>query len=164
MQKLTISETAAWLSQEDRFAIVTHRRPDGDTLGSAAALCMGLRQLGKTAYMLHNPEATLRYAHLQEGLSREIICPGDKIVTVHVSDYDFINERHWLPGEGKADFYAMLAALDEVGYKGPWLYEIGLETPKSIERERELALSDFVKNANEIFEGVPLTVLGKSLV
>ena len=26
---------------------------------------------------------------------------GEKIVTLHVSDYDFINERHWLPGEGK---------------------------------------------------------------
>lgn len=89
---------------------------------------------------------------------------GDKIVTVHVSDYDFINERHWLPGEGKADFYAIRAALDEVGYLGPWLYEIGLETPKSIERERDLVLSDFVKNANEIFDNLPLTVFGKSLV
>ena len=89
---------------------------------------------------------------------------GDRIVTVHVSDYDFVNERHWLPGEGKADFYAMLAALDEVGYGGPWLYEIGLETPKSIARERELTLSDFVKNANEIFEGLPLTVIGRPLV
>jgi len=26
---------------------------------------------------------------------------GDKIITLHVSDYDFLNERHWLPGEGK---------------------------------------------------------------
>ena len=89
---------------------------------------------------------------------------GDKIVTVHVSDYDFVNERHWLPGEGKADFYAILSALDEVGYRGPWLYEVGLETPKSIERERELTLSDFAKNANEIFSFKPLTVLGKPLV
>lgn len=90
MRKLTISETAAWLLREDRFAIVTHRRPDGDTLGSAAALCMGLRQLGKTAYMLHNPEATPRYAHLQEGLSRETVCPGDKVVTVDVAAPDLL--------------------------------------------------------------------------
>ena len=89
---------------------------------------------------------------------------GDKIVTVHVSDYDLTDERHWLPGEGKADFYAISSALDEVGYRGPWLYEVGLETPKSIERERELTLSDFVKNAGEIFAGEPLTVLGRPLV
>lgn len=25
---------------------------------------------------------------------------GD-IVTLHISDYDFVNERHWMPGEGK---------------------------------------------------------------
>lgn len=26
---------------------------------------------------------------------------GKKIITTHISDYDFVNERHWLPGEGK---------------------------------------------------------------
>ena len=38
--------------------ILTHVRPDGDTVGCAAALCAGLRRLGKTAYLLPNPELT----------------------------------------------------------------------------------------------------------
>ena len=43
---LTIHETAQFLLAHDRYVILTHRRPDGDTAGSAAALCRGLRALG----------------------------------------------------------------------------------------------------------------------
>ena len=38
MTVLTRPETAAWLQERDSFCIVTHRRPDGDTIGSAATL------------------------------------------------------------------------------------------------------------------------------
>lgn len=53
--------TADWLLAHDRYAIVTHRRPDGDTVGCAAALCLGLRQLGKQAVVLENPQFTPLY-------------------------------------------------------------------------------------------------------
>ena len=36
---MTIEETAGWLQAHDRFLILTHVRPDGDTVGCAAALC-----------------------------------------------------------------------------------------------------------------------------
>ena len=52
---LTVSETAELLRSFDRVLILTHVRPDGDTVGCAAALCAGLRALGKTAYLLPNP-------------------------------------------------------------------------------------------------------------
>ena len=55
---LTVSETAALLWTFDNVLILTHVRPDGDTVGCAAALCAGLRALGKTAYLLPNPELT----------------------------------------------------------------------------------------------------------
>jgi len=58
---LTPVETAGWLKEHDNFLIITHRRPDGDTLGSAGALAQGLREQGKTAYLIKNPEATPRY-------------------------------------------------------------------------------------------------------
>ena len=41
MKKLTLNDTAEFLLNHDHFCILTHRRPDGDTLGSAAALCLG---------------------------------------------------------------------------------------------------------------------------
>lgn len=48
---------------------------------------------------------------------------GDKIVTLHVSDYDFVDEKHWVPGEGQNNWPAILAALEEAGYQGRFLYE-----------------------------------------
>ena len=59
---MNISETAAFLKTMDRVLILTHVRPDGDTVGSAAALCRALRDLGKEAYLLYNPEITATYA------------------------------------------------------------------------------------------------------
>lgn len=85
---------------------------------------------------------------------------GDKIITIHVSDRDSINERHWLPGEGDLDWQVIYTTLKEVGYRGPWLYEIGLLPPQTIER-RPLELCDFVNNANEIFAGGIPTPIGK---
>ena len=46
----------------DELLLLTHVRPDGDTVGSAAALCQALRDRGKTAYLLPNPELTATYA------------------------------------------------------------------------------------------------------
>lgn len=58
MTTLTLRETAERLRSFDNVLILTHIRPDGDTVGSAAALCAGLRALGKTAYLLPNPGLT----------------------------------------------------------------------------------------------------------
>ena len=58
---MTTAEAAARLAAMDQVLILTHVRPDGDTIGSAAALCCGLRALGKTAYLLPNPELTATY-------------------------------------------------------------------------------------------------------
>ena len=64
--KITLTQTAAWLKQRDDFLIITHRRPDGDTIGCAGALAQALREQGKTAYVLFNPEATPRYLRFVE--------------------------------------------------------------------------------------------------
>lgn len=85
---------------------------------------------------------------------------GDKIVTLHVSDYDFLDEKHWLPGEGKVDFHALYGALLRVGYTGPWMYELGLNAPKTILRPRSLTFADFRANADAIFAGKAPVALG----
>lgn len=78
---------------------------------------------------------------------------GKRIITTHISDTDFINERHWLPGEGRVDWTALIAAMKEIGYTGVWMYEIGPKCPDSILRKRDIELTDYVLNANELFEG-----------
>ena len=50
---------------------------------------------------------------------------SDKIITVHFSDYDFIEEKHWFPGEGRIDWIDLMKKLYGAGYKGPWIYECG---------------------------------------
>ena len=85
MKTLTRNECAAYLLTHDRFTILSHRRPDGDTVGSSAALCLGLRQLGKTAHVLYNGEVSSRFAWLHEGLTKEAAEEGDCVVSVDVA-------------------------------------------------------------------------------
>lgn len=85
---------------------------------------------------------------------------GDKIITLHISDYDFLNERHWLPGEGKIDWQMIVGGLNEIGYQGPWVYELGFGTPATIVRTRDLTCADFKRNADEIFAGKQPTSIG----
>ena len=85
MKKLTRNETADFLLNHDNYAILTHRRPDGDTLGSSAALCRILRNMGKTAHILSNPEVTPRFAWLHEGLTKQVAEEGDTLVSVDVA-------------------------------------------------------------------------------
>ena len=65
---------------------------------------------------------------------------GSRIITLHVSDYDFIDERHVMPLEGKNDWKGIIAALEEVGYRGPWLYELkrGYSARQIVENKHKL--------------------------
>lgn len=54
-----------------------------------------------------------------------------RIRTVHISDYDFIDERHRLPGDGINDWEAIMSALEELDYSGVFMYEVS----KPFERE-----------------------------
>ena len=64
---MTYQEAAAWLRQHDRYLILTHKRPDGDTIGCAAALCAGLRRLGKTAHICPGTGETHLFTPYLEG-------------------------------------------------------------------------------------------------
>ena len=53
---MTIAETAKRLRAQDDILVITHVRPDGDTIGSGSALCYALQKLGKKAYLYNNPQ------------------------------------------------------------------------------------------------------------
>lgn len=93
---MTRSECARWLRDHNDFCILTHRRPDGDTIGSAAALCLGLRSLGKTAHVLENAEVTDRFAFLVEGITKAEAEEQDTILTVDVASPGML-PRAFLP-------------------------------------------------------------------
>ena len=79
-----------------------------------------------------------------------------------MSDYDFLNERHWLPGEGKIDWVEVVDTLEEVGYDGVLLYELGLNPPNTIER-RALSYADFYNNYKSLTAKQPPEVFGKPI-
>ena len=75
-------QTAEWLMERDDFLILTHVRPDGDTIGCAAGLCLALRGRGKTAWVLENPEATSLFTPYLEGLTAPEGWSPDTVVSV----------------------------------------------------------------------------------
>ena len=85
-----LSEICRVLRESDNFLILTHRRPDGDTIGSAAALCRGLRALGKQAQVLNNPDLTPRYARFLEGLACDEAPEGAFLISTDVASPDML--------------------------------------------------------------------------
>ena len=82
---MTVKESAAFLRQHDNYLILTHKRPDGDTIGCAAALCEGLRALGRTAWICPHAEETHLFTPYLEGrLAPEGYVP-DTVVSVDIA-------------------------------------------------------------------------------
>ena len=82
---MTPQEAAAFLTAHDRYLILTHVRPDGDTIGCAAGLCRALRQVGKIAYILENPEITSLFAGYVDSLTAEADFVPDTVVSVDMA-------------------------------------------------------------------------------
>ena len=82
---MTVKESAAFLRQHDNYLILTHKRPDGDTIGCAAALCEGLRALGRTAWICPHAEETHLFTPYLEGrLAPEGYVP-ETVVSVDIA-------------------------------------------------------------------------------
>ncbi len=79
-------DCTAWLRARDGFLLVTHLRPDGDTLGSAAALCLALRRAGKTAWLYPNPEITESYRCYTDALLAPDGFVPETVVSVDLAD------------------------------------------------------------------------------
>jgi sugar phosphate isomerase/epimerase len=52
---------------------------------------------------------------------------GHLIETTHMSDYDFVDEKHFFPGNGQIDWQEVISLLEDAGYCGPFLAEGGFE-------------------------------------
>lgn len=83
--RIDLSQTASFLRENDNYLIISHVRPDGDTLGSCAALCSALRRLGKTACMFPNPEITEKYIPFVNEFIAEDDYRGETVISVDVA-------------------------------------------------------------------------------
>ncbi len=85
MRNLNAEKTAELLLAQDNILILTHRNPDGDTLGSAFALLRALRAAGKTAGVLCADELPQKYAYMWAGLS-ELHFEPQFVTAVDIAD------------------------------------------------------------------------------
>lgn len=91
-------EAAALLAEQNDILILTHKRPDGDTIGCAVGLCAALRKLGKTAWVLPNADATSLFTPYLEGC----LAPGEFaprfVVSVDIAGRSLFpeNAKVWL--------------------------------------------------------------------
>lgn len=63
---MDFSKIKRFLEDCDNVTILTHKAPDGDTLGAGFALCRFLRSKGKKANVLNSEELPERYSFLYE--------------------------------------------------------------------------------------------------
>lgn len=78
-------QTARFLRERDNYLILTHKRPDGDTIGCAAGLMELLRGMGKTAWLLENRDATRVFLEYLEGRWAPADFAPDTVVCVDVA-------------------------------------------------------------------------------
>ena len=73
---------------------------------------------------------------------------GKRLKTVHIADGTGRAENHWFPcsGEGENNWLAILTALDEVGYSGPFLYESAFEDEKDLVDCYNSLYNNFINN------------------
>ena len=89
---MTELQAAQWLRERDNFLLLTHVRPDGDTLGSAAALALARQKLGKRAWVGYNQRGHRDLCRLHGGL----LSPGGLRARAHCGG----GHRHGAPAAG----------------------------------------------------------------
>ncbi|MBR6208133.1 MAG: bifunctional oligoribonuclease/PAP phosphatase NrnA [Oscillospiraceae bacterium] len=87
---MEFQDAAEFLRSHDQFLVLTHRRPDGDTLGCAGALCHALRRLGKSAYMFPNREITETYLPFVEKYFAPVDFVPQTVAAVDIADYGLL--------------------------------------------------------------------------
>ncbi len=96
---MRICDCASLLKDKDNILLLTHTRPDGDTLCSAAALCSALRRLGKNAGLYNNPEITETYMDFVKDYIWSESAENFYVVSVDTADLRMLP----LGFEGKVD-------------------------------------------------------------
>lgn len=82
---MTYQEAARWLREREGYLILTHKNPDGDTVGCAAALCEGLRALGKTAHICPGTGETRLFTPYLEGYLAPAEYVPETVVSVDIA-------------------------------------------------------------------------------
>ena len=92
---MTADKIAKVLLEKNNMLILTHKNPDGDTFGSALALCEALRRAGKAAYLMKNGDATAKYDSFIEGYISNDDYKFDTVIAVDVADVGMLKNAEF---------------------------------------------------------------------
>lgn len=94
--RIKLQQAADTLKQADAVLVLCHKSPDGDTLGSASALCTALQRLGKQVRFVCSDPIALKYENLFAQLKPEEFEPKF-IVAVDIADTQLLgkNTEHY---------------------------------------------------------------------
>lgn len=146
----------------DKLAEAAHRRGAIIAVEDMTRPCLGNSAEELRELIAVNDKLRINFDmnHLFNNSHREFIeLLGSNIVSVHISDYDMAEERHWFPGEGAIDWPQLARQLRDAGYRGVWMYELSFTGSKMADRGRPLTFRDLRRNADEIFSGKAPTVI-----
>ena len=82
MRRIDLNEAANFLREHDRFLILMHGSPDGDTVGCGTALCGALQQIGKLARTACPDPLPKKFGYMFRELKEQEFEP-ETIVAVH---------------------------------------------------------------------------------
>jgi len=93
---MTINEIINKIRIFKKIAITFHTSPDGDSLGSALALLIGLRKLNKEVYILSKEDmlqtfSFLPYSNEVNGETSELIKDTECVIVLDCGDFERIN-------------------------------------------------------------------------
>lgn len=99
---ITLDDAAEFLRESDDIVLLSHQFPDGDTFGSAAALCMALQSMGKRVMTRCRHEISEKYASMFRGVQKQEFTPKT-VVAVDVADIDLLGDALKEEYEGRVD-------------------------------------------------------------
>ena len=147
---MTRSECARWLLDHDNYVILTHRRPDGDTIGSAVALCHGLRQMGKTAFVLENQEVSAVVGQILGDCATSAVSDDATVITVDVASSGMFTKeaqpllprcRLRIDHHGAGESYAPNELVDGTAAScGDIIYDVLMEMGVTLDHAMAIAL------------------------
>ena len=163
VNKFVLHPSGEPICDTEREAHLYSAKESLNSLAEIASSCggaMAVEDLPRTC-LAHNTEEMLDLLSANEKLrvcfdSNHLTCDdnirfiktlGDKIITVHISDYDLVDEKHWLPGMGKIDWEELISLLQSINYQGPFMNEVNI-TPGEDVPEGKISFAMFIE-ANE---------------
>ena len=114
-----LADTAAQIAKQVKGYVCVENMVGGALLNTAKKLkeyadnCGDAKVVIDVNHFLHDKP--------EDGIK---LIGSDKLKTIHISDYDAVNERHWIPGQGVIVWMKVIGALDEIGFEGAFNFEL----------------------------------------